>query len=241
MLGEEEHEFISVKVSLVGDISGTCRLSYSSPCGHHILHAAKQYYQRRVSRRFGNLYHGSWRRHDQLTDLQANPTNAAQLISGLNFVFSTGETAGTLASSSGQEITINSNGTYSLLGAVPTGWGLNDNVSGGLQLDALGFVGPKHLIIGPSDGSNTFSNANGSIAGNKPHNPFLNQQATFVVDVPGVTAATTITGATFSFGTTEGTDRVVGTVPDEPSALLLLGISTGVLGLAGMLPRKINL
>ena len=62
---------------------------------------------------------------------------------------------------------------------------------------------PTDLIIGPPGGA-TYSNANSSIAGNGPHNPFVNQTGTFVVTVAGVTAATNITSATFSFGTTQG-------------------------------------
>src|SRR5215831_5587433 len=40
-----------------------------------------------------------------LTDLQVNPTDVAQTLSDLDFVLSNGATTGTLASSSGQQIT----------------------------------------------------------------------------------------------------------------------------------------
>jgi hypothetical protein len=170
-----------------------------------------------------------------LNNLEANPTDVAQLVSDLDFVLSTGQTVGTLTSSSGQQITVNSGGTFTLGSTGSTGWGLNNAVGGGLQLDALGFVGPAGLIIGPPSGSGTYSNANGSIAGNPAHNPFLNQTATFDLSVAGVTAATTITSATFSFGTTAGID-VPGTpgtpvsgVP-EPATWGMLG--TGLLALS---------
>jgi hypothetical protein len=160
-----------------------------------------------------------------LTNLLANPGNVAQLLSDLSFNLSNGATTGTIASSSGQEITVNNDGTFTTGSIVDTGWVLNSTATG-LQLDVLGSpTAPSHLIIGPPDGSNVYSNANGSIAGNGPHNPFLNGSATFLLDITGVTAGTTVDSATFSFGTTEGADLVPGTpgtpVP-EPTSLPLL-------------------
>lgn len=166
-----------------------------------------------------------------LTNLLANPKNVAQLLSDLSFVLSNGAASGTIASSSGQEIAVGSNGMFTTGSTVDTGWGLK-STAGGLQLDVLGTAtGPAHLIIGPPDGSGIYSNANGSIAGNGPHNPFLNGSAIFLLDISGVTADTTITSAMFSFGTTEGAYRVPGTPPPsvpEPASVTLLGI-----GLAG--------
>jgi hypothetical protein len=168
-----------------------------------------------------------------LTNLESDPKSVAQLLSDLDFVLSNGATTGTLASSSGQQVTVKSDGTLSLGSTGSTGWGLNNNVAGGLQLDALGFIGPAGLIIGAPGSGGTYDNANNSIAGNGPHNPFINQSASFIVDVAGVTAGTTITSATFSFGTTAGSN-VPGTVP-EPSSLLSLA---GMLGGAALVLRK---
>jgi len=157
-----------------------------------------------------------------LTDLEANPTDVAQTISDLDFMLSNGATTGTLSSSSGQEVTVNGNGTFTLGSTGSTGWGLNDNVSGGLQLDALGFIGPENLIIGPPDGTNHYSDGNGSIDGNGAHNPFLNRSATYVLAITGVSSSTTITSATFSFGTTAGSN-VTGVVSTpEPTAISLV-------------------
>jgi outer membrane protease len=65
-----------------------------------------------------------------LTDLLADPKTVAQLVSDLDFVLSNGATIGTLGSSSGQEITVNADGTFTLGGTVATGWALNNNVGG---------------------------------------------------------------------------------------------------------------
>ena len=121
-----------------------------------------------------------------LTNLEANPTTVAQNISDLLFTLSNGTTtSASLTSSSGQDITINDNGTSTLGSTGSTGWGLDVSPLGTIHLDDLGFDGPEHTIIGPGP----YTNANGSIAGNNPHNPFINQAATFTMAVCAPTEA----------------------------------------------------
>jgi hypothetical protein len=83
------------------------------------------------------------------------------------------------------------------------------------------------LIIGPPDGSGNYSNANASIAGNGPHNPFVDQTAAFVLSISGINSDTIVTGATFSFGTTPGDNVPGGGVPDSGSTVMLLGTALG--------------
>src|SRR5882724_6125670 len=101
-----------------------------------------------------------------LNNLLANPTTVAQNISDLFFSLS-GVTTGTLSSSSGTERNVAGDGTFTDGSTVDTGWALTTGAL--FHLNVLGtLIGPSHLIIGPADGSNVYSNANGSIAGNDP-------------------------------------------------------------------------
>jgi hypothetical protein len=179
----------------------------------------------------------------QLQDLEANPKDVAQALSDLSFTVAHGSLAGaTLTTSSGQLININNGGTFTFGSTGSTGWAFSESGGGANgSLDVLGTqAGPAHLIIGPPGNGGAYSNADGSIAGNGPHNPFLNQTATFTIAGPGITVDTTITGATFSFGTTPGANLVPGislvpsvSVP-EPSSLILSASGLGLLGLVGV-------
>jgi hypothetical protein len=159
-----------------------------------------------------------------------NPENVAQNVSDLFFKLTTGETSGSLTSSLGIERTVAAGGTFTPGGSVDTGWVLE--ISGTIfHLNGLGSAAevPAHTIIGLPDGSNLYSNANASIAGNNSHNPFLfgteAAPVQFVLSIPGMDATTRVTDVVFSFGTTPGDDV---NVPIPPSALLL---GSGLLGL----------
>jgi len=170
--------------------------------------------------------------------------DVGQSISDLFFtVTGASITGASLSSSSGQEITVAGNKTFTLGSTVSTGWALTTpSPTGTVLLNGLAGAAntPAHTIIGPPTGT-TYPNANGSIAGNGPHNPFLNQTAMFTI-ATGTTNSVVVTGATFSFGTTAG-DNVTGgpggggpgTVP-EPSTLAIAGL--GALGFIGFGVRR---
>jgi hypothetical protein len=171
-----------------------------------------------------------------LTNLQANPTNVTQTINDLDITISSGSTAGSsLFSSTGQEITVNANGTSTIsTSTTSTGWVYRTPTSTTLSLDGLGAGtdAPMHFIIGPP----SYRNADGSIAGNGPSNPFLYQQATFMIMGAGLTADTTISALDFSFGNASGL-LVAGVPPTTttplPAALPLFASGLGALGLLG--------
>jgi hypothetical protein len=175
-----------------------------------------------------------------LKNLQPNITDVAQALSDLSFTLSTTPTSTpTLLTSSGVERTVAGDGSFTDGSTVAAGWPLS-NVGATLTLDVLaaGGAGPSHLIIGPPDGSNLYSNANGSIAGNKPHNPVLADSATFTINAPGVTSSTTVNSAVFSFGTTSGitVSGVPQAVP-EPASLVMAS-TAALIGLGYVWNRR---
>ena len=171
-----------------------------------------------------------------LQNLQANPKDISQALSGLSFTMGNGSLTGAkLSTSSGQEITIAKGGTFTLGPTVSTGWAISTSSNGTTEtLSVIGTaIAPKHLIIGLHGIGGTYSNANGTIAGHKNNNPFLNQLATFTINAPGITAATTVTSTTFSFSPSPGiTAPGIALVP-EPTSLVSSLIGLGLVGMIG--------
>jgi hypothetical protein len=169
-----------------------------------------------------------------LTNLLGNPKSVGQAISDILF------TAGGLTSGTGNYspianyISIAKDGSTKSVSFTDV-WHLGN--SGGtyhlttIDCPVSACTGPAGLIIGPGP----YTAANGSIAGNKPHNPFVDQSATFTLALAGATKDTVISDVVFSFGTSPGVNVVGVTVP-IPAAIWLF--VSGLLGLMGIGRRK---
>jgi hypothetical protein len=145
-----------------------------------------------------------------ITDLltPAQVISAGQALSDLQFTLSNAPgTQGTLTAS-GQLANIGAGGTVTNVSGTPVrfigqgppppgGSGIFTVSGNTILMEAIGGGQPSQMIL-PAGGS--FTNANASITGGQ-FNPFVIGPASFTLSFSGVTAATTVTAATFSFGT----------------------------------------
>jgi hypothetical protein len=182
--------------------------------------------------------------HVVLTNLLNNPNSVGQALGFLFFqVGDYGTTVvGTLSSSSAMSRDVHSDGTYQNLGAATTGWNL---LGSGNQMELCDIgcaaAGPYNTLIG-GPGTNGMYSSNSSLAGNRPHNPFLVGNAVFDLAVTGVTDQSKIQNVTFGFGTSAGNNvgaggYTVATVP-EPAAIILL--TTCIVAIAAISRRKLS-
>jgi len=160
--------------------------------------------------------------------------SAGQAVSDIIFTLS--NAPGTLGATTalGQLVNVGAGGTVTNVGGSPVRWlgqgppppggtGFFSIVGNTITMEAIGGGQPSQMIL-PAGGP--YTNANASITGGQ-FNPFVNGSATFTLALTGVSAATTITGATFSFGT--GPDTFITGVVPIPGTLPLF--ATGLLGL----------
>ena len=164
-----------------------------------------------------------------LTNVLADPRSVSQLISGVFFTVSGTASGGGLQTTNVSFVNVADHGSFST-SAGSTTW-LLSNAGAAFHLDVLPgpASGPANLVIGPPGPDGTYGNANGSIGGNRPHNPFISQTVTFTLALAGVTSATTITDVAISFGTTPST------IPIPAAAWLFV---SGLIAIVGIARRK---
>jgi len=170
-----------------------------------------------------------------LTNLLTDARSVGQLISDVFFTLS-GTTSGAgLQTASVPLVTVGGDGT-TIFSSGTTTW-LLSGASNNYHLDVLAgpASGPANLVIGPPGAGGTYSNANGSIAGNRPHNPFIDQSVSFNLALTGLTSDTRISDVAISFGTTPST-FTPSAVP-IPAAVWLF--ASGLIGLIGVARRKL--
>lgn len=165
-----------------------------------------------------------------LTNTLPGIRDAGQLLTDVFFVLAPDGTQ-SLSTQTGDLISVAKDGSVTNNGSAALGWGFGSatvNGSDGFEVCVICQGGPaapatpSEGIIGPASADGLYDNANGSIAGNKPHNPFVNQTAVFTIT--GFSPDTTFGNVIFSFSTTSGDNvpGVPGVVP-EPSMTWLLG------------------
>ena len=172
-----------------------------------------------------------------LTNLLSAATivSAGQTVSDLRFTLSNAPGALGATSATGTFATFNGTATPTLTAGNPTRWvgaggqGMFSIVGNTITLEAIGGGQPDQLIL---PAGITYPAANSSITRNNSNSfsPFIDGSATFTLALAGVTAATTITGASFSFRT--GPDTFITGVPTPmplPGTLPLF--AAGLLGL----------
>ena len=89
--------------------------------------------------------------------------------------------------------------------------------------------GPDQTILGPPDASGGYSTLSGSIYGNAPHNPFIENTATFTIASAGLLSTTTVNNVQVGFGTNACTPLVRTKIP-EPGTLAIFAAGVALMG-----------
>jgi MYXO-CTERM domain-containing protein len=181
--------------------------------------------------------------------------SAGQAVSDLSFTLSNSPGIDSSNTVAGSLVDVFSDGTHTAVSGSPGRWiGLEvdskNKVLGGfgisgttITLETIGGGQPSEMIL-PSDNGGNYTNANKGSLGGGQFNAWVDGPATFTLNLSGVTDSTTITGVTFSFGTSPDT-FLTGTPGLPPPPPQLQGAPEpvslavwGLLGLGGVVCRR---
>jgi len=165
-----------------------------------------------------------------LTNLEVNPKSISESISGIEFQLSNTPKSAAVSSDTGQLINLSGSVATPIAGT-PNRWSAALS-KGTIDLSALGGGQPSQLIIGPGP----YTNAN---SGFTKFNPQVSKTATFGLTISGISSTTTITSATFLFGTNpDGTIVGHSVRTPEPASIALLASSMVAIGLLRRKQRR---
>jgi hypothetical protein len=191
-----------------------------------------------------------------LTNLEPNIKNVGQAISSLFFSLNQSSSNSidlannTSTTISGSLVTIGSSGTQSAgtlnnaaVKSKPTDtthWttdsagpygnvGKNQLFLNDLNGNSPNHNGPDQTILGPPDASGNYTTLSGSIYNNTPHNPFIENTASFTIASAGLLSTTTVSSVQVGFGTNACAPLVRTHIP-EPGTLVLFGAGVALMG-----------
>jgi hypothetical protein len=167
--------------------------------------------------------------------------SVGQVLTGISFDVAGLSSSGTASYVSGTLIEVANGGGVSAASESELAWNVDHPASSTLYLSVFGGGQPDYGLLNQQL---DYASANGSIAGNSPHNPFYQGTVSFALaSLAGVSADSGISNVQFHFGTAQDSGFVSGDctagcsipspVPEpETYALMLAG-----LGLVGWMSR----
>jgi hypothetical protein len=164
--------------------------------------------------------------------------SAGQAISGIQFTLSTTPTSVSGAGDSGQLINVGSGGSVTTITGNPDRWEASGHIttSGStIELLVLGGGQPSQMILGLPDSSGVYANANASITTTKNFSPWVEGSGTFTLSAAGITSNTTVTSATFFFGTGPDTSLPGTQAVPAPPGSVLAAVGAATIGIAWLL------